>query len=102
MNTFKIKQFFSDKYADFRRYVFDKFFYNNLVEIFEDEFAIMILAYENDKKIAESTMKHLPQVGITINFIERGEVIYFKVESILLSHNGAVCKCYGTRTKELK
>lgn len=73
--------FLSNKYAVFRRYIFDKFFYNNLVEIFEDEFAIMILAFENDKKIAQSTMKHLPQVGITIDFIERGEVIYFNVES---------------------
>lgn len=94
--------FLSNKYAVFRRYIFDKFFYNNLVEIFEDEFAIMILAFEKDKKIAQSTMKHLPQVGITIDFIERGEVIYFKVESILLSHNGAVCKCYGTITEEFK
>lgn len=78
----------------------DKFFYSYMINLLEDEFDIIIQAYENDEKIAESKMKRLPQIGYTIEFLNKMELMPFKVESISLSHNGCVCKCYGYRIKE--
>ena len=78
----------------------DKFFYSYMIKLLEEEFDIVIQAYENDKKIAESKMKRLPQIGYTIEFLNKMELMPFKVESISLSNNGCICKCCGHRIKE--
>lgn len=49
----------------------DKFFYSYMIKLLEDEFDIIIQAYENDEKVAESKMKRLPQIGYTIEFLNK-------------------------------
>lgn len=75
----------------------DKFFYSYMINLLEDEFDIVIFAYENNIKVAESKMKRLPQVGYTIEFLNKMELMPFKVEEVILSNNGCVCKVYGKR-----